>query len=276
MLTIRCLVEDTASPSQPFKAEHGVSFHVETPAGQVLFDTGASGAVLLHNADLLGIDLAAVDALAISHAHDDHTGGLRRFMDRARPDLPLYASPDLFRPRYTRRSGERKSIGLPYSRSELEARLYLCLTPDPVEMLPGVWTTGEIMHRRFFEGRGPNHHVLVNGHRLADPYRDDLSLVVEADGGLVVVCGCCHAGLLNTLDQVCHLFEGEIVAVLGGTHLVSADDDMLAQAVDALRDEYGSPMLYVNHCTGQKATAALAAAFGDRVQPCPAGTTLTF
>ena len=70
--------------------------------------------------------------------------------------------------------------------------------------------------------------------------------------------------------------EGEIVAVLGGTHLVSADDDMLAQAVDALREDYGSPMLYVSHCTGQKATAALAAAFGDRVQPCPAGTTLTF
>jgi len=82
--------------------------------------------------------------------------------------------------------------------------------------------------------------------------------------------------LAETTGQVRQLFEGEIVAVLGGTHLVSADDDMLAQAVDALREEYGSPELYVNHCTGQKATASLAAAFGSRVQPCPAGTVLTF
>jgi 7,8-dihydropterin-6-yl-methyl-4-(beta-D-ribofuranosyl)aminobenzene 5'-phosphate synthase len=276
MLTIRCLVEDTANPARPFQAEHGVSFHIETPTGRVLFDTGASGTALLHNADLLGVDLGAVDALAISHAHYDHTGGLRHFMDCARPGTPLYASPDLFRERHTLRKGKRESIGMGCTRSELDAHLDLHLTPDPVEMLPGVWTTGEIMHRRFFEGRSPNHHILINGHRLDDPYRDDLSLVVEIEAGLVVICGCCHAGLLNTLDQVHQLFEGEIAAVLGGTHLISATDDMLAQAVDALREDYGSPMLYVNHCTGQKAIAALAAAFGERVQPCPPGTVLTF
>lgn len=100
-------------------------------------------------------------------------------------------------------------------------------------------------------------------------------MVVETEEG-IVVCGCCHAGLLNTLAHAQRLFEAPIVAVLGGTHLVNADEAYLAHAVEVLRDTYGSLQFYLNHCTGEPAYVALASAFGDRVHPCPVGTTLTF
>lgn len=200
--------------------------------------------------------------------------------------LPLYASPDLFRPRFAHREGKYKSIGLPLSHEELGHLADLRLSDAPAEVLPGVWTSGEITERMEPEGRSDRHFVPSDkntpskqnvscGHEWQpDPYRDDMSLVMETEEGLVLICGCCHAGLLNTLAHVRRTFQRRIVAVIGGTHLVEADEAHLQHVVRALRDTYGTPHLYLNHCTGQQAYVALVNAFGDRVQPCPVGTRL--
>jgi 7,8-dihydropterin-6-yl-methyl-4-(beta-D-ribofuranosyl)aminobenzene 5'-phosphate synthase len=274
LIEIRCVVEDTALDAE-FRAEHGVSFHIRTPAGQILFDTGQSGEVLLHNTGRLGIDLGQIDALAISHGHYDHTGGLAHVLAHTRPMIPLFALPDLFRERY---AGEnRDSVGIKILRDELAEKADLHLSADPVEMLPGIWTTGEITERPDFEGRGVTHMIHEDGVWKPDPYRDDMSLVVEAEDGLIVLLGCGHAGLLNILRKVQRVFPQQaIIAVIGGTHLGGATDDMLRRAVHELRVTYDSPRLYPNHCTGNKAFATLAEAFGDTAQPCPAGTVLTF
>ncbi len=275
-MEIRCVVENSAQRSSEFWAEHGVSFHIQTAGEQVLFDTGQSGTILLHNAKLLGVDLGQIDALAISHAHLDHTGGLAHVLRYTRPMIPLYANPDLFRERYTQRGGEYVSIGMEMPREELAERAEVRLSADPVEMVPGVWTTGEIDQRPEFEGRSPAHCIKANGGWKPDPYRDDLSLVLEGEGGLVVLCGCCHAGLLNTLAHVRRAFQKDIIAVVGGLHLAIATAEMLDRTVEALRTTYGSPRLYPNHCSGERAYVALASAFGDLVEPCPVGTILTF
>jgi 7,8-dihydropterin-6-yl-methyl-4-(beta-D-ribofuranosyl)aminobenzene 5'-phosphate synthase len=109
-----------------------------------------------------------------------------------------------------------------------------------------------------------------------DPYADDLSLVLETEAGLVVICGCCHAGLLNTLAHVRRNFDRPITTVIGGTHLMSADTAYLQRVVTVLRNEYGRLDFYLNHCTGEQAFLALFKAFGHRVHSCPAGTRLTF
>lgn len=276
MITIRCLVENRALPESAFQAEHGIAWHIETPAGQVLFDTGASGDVLLHNAALLGVDWAKIDALALSHAHYDHTGGLTAALNLVRPNLPLHASPDLFRPRYKTTDGGHKFIGIALSREDLSARVDLQLNAAPTEIVPGVWTTGEISPRYTFVG-GSDHLVVPGSDDWQlDPYQDDLSLVIQIIEGLVVVLGCGHAGILNILAHVKRHFEGPIHMVMGGTHLTSADDAMLAQAIEEIETRYDAPRLYPNHCTGEKAYTTLAKAFGDRVQPCPAGTTFSF
>jgi 7,8-dihydropterin-6-yl-methyl-4-(beta-D-ribofuranosyl)aminobenzene 5'-phosphate synthase len=275
---LRCLVDNCVLRGSPLWGEHGAAFLIGTPDGQVLFDTGQSGAVLLHNTSCQGIALDRIDALALSHAHYDHTGGLASFLEHCRSNLPLYASPDIFQARYTQRGDELVSIGLQLDREALAQRLDLRLSATPTEIIPGVWTTGEINERPEFEGRSAQHGILVNNVWQPDPYRDDLSLVIEHPEGLIVICGCCHAGLLNTLAHIQRVFGKNVLAILGGTHLADATPGILASVVERLRTlNHGvPPQLFLSHCTGERAFMALAQAFGEQVQPCPSGTTLTF
>jgi len=299
-MRVTCVVDNAARRSSPFWGEHGLAFLIENEGANVLFDVGQSGTVLLHNLALLEVDPRRIDALVLSHAHYDHTGGLAALLESRvkpwAPGLPLFAHPDLFRERFSRRGDalarlkgrifpygrasaserEIESIGLALGREVLAQQVELHLNAEPTEVAPGVWTTGEISIRPEPEGRSARHLVREGEGWAPDPYRDDQALVLKTGKGLVVLCGCCHAGLLNTLAHVRRTFGQEIIAVAGGTHLVSADEAQLRHVVAVLRDEYGSPLLHLNHCTGERAYMTLAQAFGERVAPYPAGTVLRF
>ena len=272
-MKVTCAVDNAVCDHSTFWGEHGLAFLIETKGGCILFDTGRSGTVLLHNLELLDVEPEAINALALSHAHYDHTGGLTVLLDRI-AGIPLYAHPDLFRERFSRRK-ELKSVGLLLGKEALGQRLTFQLSAEPTEILPGVWTTGEITDRAEPEGRSAHHLVRAVEGWEPDPYRDDMSLVLETGRGLAVLCGCCHAGLLNTLIHVRHNFGVDIAAVAGGTHLIRADEAHLQRVIEVLR-ELGLPQLYLNHCTGQRAYVALAQAFGDKAVPYPAGTRLSF
>jgi 7,8-dihydropterin-6-yl-methyl-4-(beta-D-ribofuranosyl)aminobenzene 5'-phosphate synthase len=278
MIILRCIVDNTVLRGSALWGEHGVAFWIETPGGSLLFDTGQSGDVLVHNAKLMGIDFGCCDALALSHAHYDHTGGLERFFDLSRPGIPLYASPDLFRERYVLKDGQGRSIGLHLSQADVARQTRLRLSTEPQKILPGVWTTGEISERLDFEGRSAQHQIRVGETWQPDPYKDDLSLVLQTSQGLVVVCGCCHAGLLNTLAHIRSSFSQPLRVIVGGTHLADAGPEALDHVVAELRKhcEGYVPDLYLNHCTGERALVVLAQAFGEKVNPCPAGTVLIF
>jgi 7,8-dihydropterin-6-yl-methyl-4-(beta-D-ribofuranosyl)aminobenzene 5'-phosphate synthase len=269
-MKVTCVVDNAVGDHSTFWGEHGLAFLIEAKSGCILFDTGRSGTVLLHNLELLGIEPRKFNALALSHAHYDHTGGLPALLDQI-AGIPLYAHSDLFRERFSRRE-ECRSVGLPLEREALAKRLTFQLSAEPTEILPGVWTTGEIMDRTEPEGRSVHHLVRGTEGWEPDPYRDDMALVLETGKGLVVLCGCCHAGLLNTLAHVRRNFGLDITAVAGGTHLLQADEAHLRRVIEVLR-ELGVPRLYLNHCTGQRAYVTLAQAFGEAVAPCPVGTT---
>jgi len=258
-------------------AEHGLAFLIETEVGRVLFDTGQSGTVLMHNLDALGVDPQTIDALAISHAHHDHTGGLAALLERIRPGLPLYAHPDLFRERFSQRQGEplAKQIGSPLAREALASRTTLHLSAEPQEILPGIWTTGEISSRPEPEGRSAHHLVRTETGWASDPYRDDISLVIAVDTGSVLLCGCCHAGLLNTLSHVERAFKCPVTAIAGGTHLVSADTNHLQRVRQVMIEMESIQRFYLNHCSGEDALYSLRLTLGPTiVRSCPAGTEL--
>ena len=241
----------------------------------MLFDTGQTSAVLLHNMALLDVSPRDVDTLALSHAHNDHTGGLPAVLAQ-RPGIPLYASSDIGRPRFSHKDGRYHHIGMPMTGEALAHFADLRLSAGPQEVLPGVWTTGDIIDRPEVEGRSPSHVVPDGDGWRADPYQDDMSMVVETVDGLVLVLGCCHAGLLNTLAHVTRTFGREPFTVMGGTHLASADDAQLQHIVEVLQGMSGLKHILPSHCSGERPFVALSAAFGDRVQPCPAGTELSF
>lgn len=274
-MKILCAVENSAQRGSRFWGEHGLAYRIEHGGRCALFDTGQSGSVLLHNLALSGESLADVDALILSHAHYDHTGGVATVLAQ-KPDLPIYAGSDIFRPRYSIREERPTSIGLHFTEWEMRQEADLRLSDEPVEVIDRVWTTGAIRERPEPEGRSAHHFVRGEEGWEPDPYRDDMSVVLEVEEGLMVVCGCCHAGLLNTLAHVRRTFARPIVAVLGGTHLAGADEAYLQHVVTQLRDRYAQPHLYLNHCTGERAFVALAHAFGDLVHPFPAGAMLAF
>lgn len=272
---ITCVVDNAVQPGSRLWGEHGLAFLIETKAGRVLFDTGQSGTVLLHNLAALGVAPATIDALAISHAHYDHTGGLLALLEHTRPGLALYAHPDLCRERFARRGERIESIGLPLARETLEARAALHLSATPQQVLPGLWTSGEIAPRPEPVG-GSSHHLVREGEDwIPDPYRDDMALVVEVDSGLLLLCGCCHAGLLNTLAHVQRIFGRPVVTIAGGTHLLTANAEHLQRVCKTILEMESVQRIYLNHCSGEGAFQALLLTLGPHiVRSCPAGTRL--
>lgn len=276
MFTITCLVNDETQPGFGLRAEHGLSFLVETGEEDILFDTGSGGQALLHNASILGVELTRVTALVISHSHPDHTGGMRAFLSLV-PGCKVFAHPAVFQERFRRRRWWRpKYVGLPLSRREIERYGELNLSSQRVEVAPQAWTTGEVAPRPEAEGRSARHVIHTPHGWVPDPYADDMALVLDASRGLVVVLGCGHAGLLNTLAHVRRTFGGQIQAILGGAHLLDLGAEEIDHIISILREEYGSPRLYLNHCTGDRALILLSQAFPDRTVPCPAGTLMEF
>lgn len=275
MLKITCVVDNNAQKDTQLQSEHGLSFWIEMPDGQVIFDTGQTSAVFARNLGLLGLKIQDATALALSHAHYDHTGGLDVALSQ-NENLKIYAHSDFFQPRYSLRKGEYQQIGMEMTQDELSLYAELHLSDVPQEILPNLWTTGEISPRPEAEGRSAHHFIRVEGAWQPDPYRDDLSLVLETSAGLVLICGCCHAGLLNTLLHVQKNFSGQIISILGGTHLTSASEADLDHVADVLKVNHPNAVLYLNHCTGEKAQNFLAGIFGERVNAFPAGAMLEF
>ncbi len=243
--------------------------------GQVLFDTGPDADVLRNNMGVLGLHPEELCALALSHSHYDHTGGLAAVLP-LKPTLPVYALPDIFRQRYALRNGEYVAIGFSHHDEELVRQSRLRLMSEPTQILPGLWTTGEIRHRPEMLGSSSHLFIKTNQGWEKDPYIDDMSLVLQTPEGLVLICGCCHAGLINTAMHVTENFSGRIHTIIGGAHLMAADDTQMAHLIAMLQEQFQDTTYYLNHCTGQNAIQKLAESFPGRVRTFRAGDALKF
>ncbi len=273
-MRVTCLVNNCVAQGSSLWGEHGLSFLIEAAGANILWDAGQSGTVLRHNLHALGLEETPVHTIALSHAHYDHTGGLAAAR-ACFPQAKIVAHPAILEPRYSLHKGKRRAIGLTEEARGLLVGADASLVEGPAALAEDVWTSGEIRKRPFAEGRSTHHLAWREGRAVPDDYRDDLSLILKVTGGIVLLCGCCHAGLRNVLLAVQAQYREPIVAIIGGTHLIDASPAECAALIEALR-ALGSPRLYLNHCTGERALHILAQAFGEAAQGCPAGTVLTF
>lgn len=275
-IRITTLVENTASGRDTL-GEHGLSFWIDTGDHRILFDTGQTPAVLRHNAGRLGVNLASVEAIVLSHGHYDHTGGLADVLKQShRPKL--YLHPAALQRRFSRhRDGSVQDVGIPSSLDiqTLEELADPVWTDQPTQIVPGLFVTGHIPRLTDYEDTGGDFHLDDTCSR-PDPIADDQAVYFDTPAGLVVLLGCAHAGLINTLGHIGRTIgQRPIHAVIGGMHLVHASPDRMNRTVSALR-QLDVQRLAPTHCTGARAAARLWSEFPESWQPCPVGTTFEF
>jgi 7,8-dihydropterin-6-yl-methyl-4-(beta-D-ribofuranosyl)aminobenzene 5'-phosphate synthase len=271
---ITILVDNYAADG--LSAEHGLSLWIETGGKRLLFDTGQGG-VLASNAEKLGIDLSKTDSMVLSHGHYDHSGGVFRVIRTAR-DMEVFCHPAAVLPRYGVRSGESKPLGMT-GESQWGLESLVSWRNHWVQggrvLSPGIGLTGYIPRQTAYEDTGGEFYLNPELSR-PDPIDDDMALWILTQEGLVVCVGCSHAGLINTLNQA--LFQSgasKLKAVIGGFHLLNADESRITNTVRAL--QLLSPELIVPcHCTGPRAVEALVEAFGASVRAGSCGTSFAF
>lgn len=272
---ITVLVENTAH-GPCVLAEHGLSYWIEHNGNHILLDTG-QGAVLASNATKLKIQLLDLDALILSHGHYDHTGGVAEALKHER-SVAVYAHPAAFAKKYARNNdGTARAIGMPYPSEKAirTSRNQLIHTTQPTVVFDGLTVTGPVPRLTDFEDTG-GPFFLDEACTQPDPLEDDQSVFFATSKGTVVLLGCAHSGVINTLRYIRQLTDNRpIHAVIGGMHLVNASPHRIERTIEELK-QFGIRRLVPGHCTGMPATVALWNAFPGMCQMCPVGTRFEF
>lgn len=286
------LIEHFDPKRIPPQAENGISFLVRAYRGDhmyvALFDCGLTGDVLLHNARSLGVDLSAIDHVVISHGHPDHYGGVHALLTALERAVPVITHVDAFLPRYALMPDGRAAgfYNHAFSRESIERAGGNCvLTREPVELGWGIHTTGQIPRDVPFEGPRPAephgspglYQIDGEGRFRLDEVWDEQALIIDVrDVGLVVLTGCGHAGVINTILQAKRVAgDKPVAAVLGGFHLgfPTTPAENIQKTAAELR-QLDVKRVIPMHCSGIGAHAAFRTLLGDRYVVPSVGTVL--
>jgi 7,8-dihydropterin-6-yl-methyl-4-(beta-D-ribofuranosyl)aminobenzene 5'-phosphate synthase len=274
-LQITVVVENTAH-GVGLLAEHGLAYWLEWDGRHILFDTGQGGA-LQSNLYRMGLRPDRVDTVVLSHGHFDHVGGLTDVLERDRP-VQVMLHPDALGKKFAKnRDGTSREIGMPFpARKALhKPTVELQTAEGPARIADGLMTTGTVPLVNDFETPS-SRFFLDEACSTPDHLPDDQSIFFEADEGTVVLLGCAHSGVINTLRHVSELTGGRpIQAVIGGMHLVDASQERIDRTIAELRP-WDLRILAPAHCTGMPATVAMWNAFPETITPCHVGSKFAF
>lgn len=271
--SVTILIDNHAGPG--CISEHGFSLWIEAVGKNILFDTGQHGEVLFENAKALNMDLPTTDALILSHGHYDHTGGMPELL-KAAPQADIYYHPDLFTTRYAVTDDIAKNVSISDSSKDILSKVQankIHRVSRPEKVADNVFITGEIPRVTDFETTGGNFHLNQAG-TAPDHLLDDLAIWIETDLGLVVCTGCCHSGIINTLQHIKNISNSTTIhTLIGGLHLLNASNQRLTRTIQELSN-FSIQQLVPCHCTGDRATELLKQTFA--CTPGYAGMNISF
>lgn len=266
--------------------EWGWSILIEADGFKLLFDTGL-GSSTVYNADAMGIDLATVDKIALSHGHMDHTGGLRdvlermrltvghsNFLEKRHGEIEIIAHPEIWGAKFINHPGdpEYDFRGIPFQKIELEERqgARFIESRQPVWITDDIVWSGEIPMLNDYEKivdicylkEGGGKYADGDAKFIPDPINDDASVYLKTELGLIIVLGCGHHGTINTVHHAQKITGmDEVHMIVGGTHLLKASDYQMESTIGELK-RIGVHKVGVSHCTGLESSVKLAMGLG--------------
>jgi len=275
------------APGKSIHSEHGIAYYVESVVNDkttaCMFDFGLDPVGVMNNIALLGLELGKVQAFALSHGHFDHWMGAVSILKQNRSFIaggtPFYTGEDTFAHRYAVNPGATDLTDLGQLRKEdIEALgLEVVEVKQPLQIIPGVYITGNIERVSTYE-KVPPSLLIKRGEKIEpDDFRGEQAIFCKVKGkGLVVLSGCAHAGIVNTVKHVQKIAATDKVhAVMGGFHLINAKPEVIQNTVadiKAMRPDHIIP----THCTGFEAITAFAGEMPAEFNLNTAGTLYTF
>jgi 7,8-dihydropterin-6-yl-methyl-4-(beta-D-ribofuranosyl)aminobenzene 5'-phosphate synthase len=221
----------------------------------------------------LGKSLEKIEAIFLSHCHYDHCDGLLGILKAIRRPITVIAHPELFRPCFEINSDGIRHIGIVgQTREEFAQKgAIFTLAKDPLRLMDGVTTSGEVERRTPFEEL-EDLYTIVDGRIVQDHERDDQAVILNLKDGLVIITGCCHAGIVNTINQAKKITGVKnIYAVIGGLHFQGASEEKIEKSIEALKEV---DWVFAGHCTGFEGMRRIANAKGDRFNAIHTGTVI--
>jgi 7,8-dihydropterin-6-yl-methyl-4-(beta-D-ribofuranosyl)aminobenzene 5'-phosphate synthase len=250
------------NPPKTLLAEHGFSCLLKVSSGSeehvVLIDTGITATCFFNNVDVLGVDLNKVESVVLSHGHLDHFGALVEFLKGAKKGIPLVLHPDAFLERALNMPDSGRLTDFPVlDKAALKKTGVVLREARDVSMLASglVLVSGEVERVTDFEKGFPWSEAKIGGQWVVDPFHDDQGVVVKLKRkGLVVIGGCSHAGIINTVKHARKVTRTDQVhAVLGGFHLTGPIFEPIIEPTINEMKKVGPDFVIPMHCTGWKA-----------------------
>ncbi|THB70212.1 MAG: MBL fold metallo-hydrolase [Gammaproteobacteria bacterium] len=263
-ISLKIVVDNNASDG--YLSEHGFSVLIDDGNQKILFDCG-QGDAFKHNLAKFKVPLSQINKLILSHGHYDHTGSIDEIVSQSKA-IDIYAHPDIFETRYSIHPGvEARDISI--KQQQLEAIHSLpdeqkIISTDMVQVSEKVFITGEIPRNNTYEDTGGPFY-LDKQKEAVDIIYDDQSVCMDTDKGLVILTGCCHSGIVNTMDHVKALFSKNIYMVIGGLHLVNATQERISRTIEVFGN-FGVAKIVPCHCTGDNAIRLMQLEMGEMLQ----------
>jgi len=273
-IQIKTISENTAA-TPLIMAEWGLSMEIKLNNQKILFDTGAGNInVLRHNMMVMQVEPSQISSIILSHAHQDHTGGLRYFLSQrayqTSDSIPIYCHPKTLQPTYVKSpmNNTYRFFGCPFSVEEIRRyNAEFSVSNDPIEIDgTSVMTSGEIPMINDYESVGFNFFNKNNDdYQLDTEMIDDLALFIQTNRGLVIILGCAHRGMINTIHHAQKVTGiDDIYMVVGGTHLANAPKDRMDQTIAEIK-RLNINKVGVSHCTGLTSGAYLQKELGTDI-----------